>query len=81
LLELSFFLVDNVSQELLLETLLCDNEIDNSTLCGNLWWIIWVQHFGLEIKLELERVIDIVTTQHNLETGTGSGDSSLEQWI
>jgi hypothetical protein len=54
LLELSFFLVDDVSQELLLETLLCDDEVDNSTLGGNLWWIIWVEHFGLEIKLELK---------------------------
>jgi hypothetical protein len=53
LLELSFLLVDNVSQELLLETLLCDNEVHNGTLGGDLWWIIGVQHLGLKIKLEI----------------------------
>lgn len=81
LLELSLFLVDDIGKKLFLESLLCDNEVNDGTLGGHLWRIVWVQHLGLEIELECHGIIHIVTSKSDLITGTLPGDSPLEKGI
>jgi hypothetical protein len=81
LFEFSSFLVDNVCKELLLKTLLCDNEVYNGTLGGYLWGRVRILHLGLEIELEVQRIIDIVSSQGDLESSTRFCDGSLEKRV
>ena len=46
-------MLDNVTEQLLLKTIQCDCEVDDSCLCLNFWLEVWVGQLRLEEQFEL----------------------------
>lgn len=63
LLEVWLLEPDNLSEQLVFETRLSNNEVDDSALSCNLGLVVRVLHLRLQIKFEGWRDLDIVSAQ------------------